>query len=105
MLYHDLDQYTHYMMHDFVSHCYHGPVIFPVVFPDSVEGGIPYTSGYSLMTCRKTRMDNHFGLMPGILYVVSRFLVFLVYLDYVCIPANCVDLGSSLYPTGLITPS
>lgn len=39
VLYHDLDQYTHYMMHDFVSHCYHGPVIFPVVFPDSVEGG------------------------------------------------------------------
>lgn len=37
-------------------------------------------------------MDNHLGLMPGIFYVVSRFLVFLVYLDYACISANSVDL-------------
>lgn len=29
VLYHDLDQYTRYMMHDLVSHCYHGSGIFP----------------------------------------------------------------------------
>lgn len=68
----------------------------PVVFPDSVEGGIPYTSGSSLITCRGTRMDSHLRSMPGIFHVVSRLLVCL---DYTYILANRVDLWSSLYPT------
>lgn len=58
-------------------------------FPDSVEGGIPYTSGSSLTTCRKIRVDSHLGSMPGILHVVSRLLVCL---DYTYILGNRVDL-------------
>jgi hypothetical protein len=68
------------------------------VFPDSVEGGILYTSGPSPSTCRDARTVTS-DQMPGISYVVSRLLVCL---DYVHILAKCVDNLNFLVSDGPI---